>query len=244
MGFPALIGLALSAVGTGLSMKANADAKSSMEKTARAEMGRQESFRKKAQSQMDTTLGTAGADAANSKIADVADSQEAQYQQLAKMPLSTSAPIVAGNENAVVAARDKGALRLSDRVRAKMAGYGGWQNDQAIRNAESASQLGLLSNMAQRSGAVLPIEMTAAAHSADNLKGIGSLLNTLGSVVGVGGSLIGSGTAQAGTTAAQRAALQAGMGPLSAGSAAANAGAATAMNSTKLGLLNGLISGI
>lgn len=245
MGFPAIIGALLTVAGTAASMKANADAKSNMEKTGRAELNRQEVFRKKAQAQVDGGLGESGADAAAAKIAQQGGEQRQQYESLARMPLSTASPIVAGNDNAVVSTREGSAIRLSDKVRSKLAGYGGWQHATAMRNADNAQQLGLLSTMAQRSQQVLPIEMTAASHSADNLKGIGSLLSTLGSVVGVGGSMLGGGaTGVGGATAAQQSALQAGMGPLNTSTAAANMGASTAMNNMRFGqLLNGMVTG-
>ena len=62
--------------------------------------------------------------------------------------------------------------------------YGDWQNQQAIKNASAAQQLGVQNNFSQGDAALLPTELDVASHQGDALSGWGSIVSSLGNLAG------------------------------------------------------------
>lgn len=62
--------------------------------------------------------------------------------------------------------------------------YGDWQNQQAIKNANTAQKLGVVNNFSQGDAALLPTELQVASQKGDALSGWGSIVSSLGSLAG------------------------------------------------------------
>lgn len=240
MGWPALIGLALSAAGTGVNSYAAAQTQKNENATVDAQLLQQQQLQKKSSNIFNENLSN-GNDAAGAakQIGATQAAQNDKYAALAQTPMTGGAgsPV---NIDPVVQARADASTQNQGNSAAKLQGYSQWGVNQAIQNMLAGQQIGLVNNQSQQLAQTLGPQLQQASQSEAGLSGLGSLLGTLGSAVGVGGSLAGWGSAaaKAAPTAAQNAGLMAGFGPVSPGYGLSVLPQATAINSAR-GLFSG-----
>jgi hypothetical protein len=215
-----IIAAAAAVASAGAGVAGQQKAKSAMNQMTMAELLRQRGIQDKASSAFAESLSQSGKDTADSQIQQGQEQRESGYNAAQAVPLSAgSAPLVGGN-SAVLNLQDQAQLSQSNRSRAKMGSYDKWQLDQMVKNVRAGQQQGMLGQQAQRSQAILPMELQDASHKGDawnnasSILGLVSSLASLGSMAGVG----------AGAQAAPQSALLAGQGPVTAGWAAANPG--------------------
>ncbi|MDE2098678.1 MAG: hypothetical protein KGL39_15595 [Patescibacteria group bacterium] len=191
----ALAGLALGAVGTGLSLAGNAKSQSAMNQARANEVAQQADLQNKnnalvqksiagstpatAQQQMD-----AGAAARNNIWAGL---------QNATTPTASALPATgATTPTSSAAKRTTNAANtwntLNQNAAAREGSYSDWQTQQAIKNADTAQQLGINNSFSQQDASLLPLEVQVAGQAGDKLSGWGSIVGALGSLAGIAGA--------------------------------------------------------
>jgi hypothetical protein len=192
-------GLALSAAGTGLSMAGDAKSKSAMNDAQNAELLRQKGYQQEADAAFQGNLKKSGRDTADTETEQGATRRMAEFNRV-NAAAGTSAPLAserAGGSSAAGAAARTAATtqasnsawsKLTGDARAKLGGADDWELNQGIRNNRAGQDLGIASSKARGSAAVLPVEMVAAQHKGDALRGWGQLASALGSVAGMYGA--------------------------------------------------------
>lgn len=202
MGWPALIGLALSAAGTGVESYANAQTQKNENATINDNLTNQKALQAKATGIFNQNLNSGNsAPQATAAINTAAQQNQQQYAALAKQPSINGASPV--DVNPVVQARTDASTQNIGNAGAKLQGYSQWGVNQAIQNMLAGQQIGLVGNQSQQLQQTLGPQLQQAAGSEAGLSGLGSLLGTLGTAVGVGGSVLGgagAGAAGAGTS--------------------------------------------
>lgn len=192
MGWPALIGLALSAAGTGVGAVANANTARAENNTVNDELNAQRLLQQKSTNIFNQNLnqGNSAADA-NSQIGATQAAQNKNYAALNAQPATGGQSPV--SIDPVVQARADASTQQQGNNSAKLQGYSQWGVNQAIQNMLAGQQLGLVNNQSQQLASTLGPRLQQAGQAYSGLSGVGSLLGTLGSAVGVGGSVAGWG---------------------------------------------------
>lgn len=209
-----LAALALAATGAGLQAAGASASRRAMNARTQEELNRQAQIQRQAEAEYAQSLAQSGVDTAQQQVQQGTQEREGLYQQLQQVPLETGAQQV--EVSPAVRLRDAAQMQLANKSRAKLGGYETWVLDQAIKNARAGQNLNILSQQAQRSQNILPLELQAASHEGDTLQGIGSLVGSLGSLFGGYGALV-SGATQAGMSARQAAQPQQGYGWIGGG---------------------------
>jgi hypothetical protein len=215
MGVEMLAGLGLSLLGTGLGVGASVIDQNKMNDAASAELLRQQGYQKQANTAFQASAGQAGSDTAQKQIANTANQQSQLYKALQSSNL-TGAPSSTASPDAVTQARTQAIIGQGNQAGSRLAGYGGWQTNQYLKDLQAQEQLGVIGGNARGSAAVLPYELQQAGHAGDSLAFAGQGLSALGSLGGLA-SIYGALPAIAGSmpSMAQSLALhrQAGMLP-------------------------------
>ena len=131
--------------------------------------------------------------------------------QKATVPTASALPATAtgtiGARTNTAAARSTGGANtwnaLNETAAAKMGSYGDWQTQQAVRNSNTQSELGVLNNFAGGDARILPTELEVASQAGGKLTGWGGIVSSLGSMAGMAsaaGAFKGSGTPPAAST--------------------------------------------
>lgn len=179
------IPIATAVASAGLQMAANQQARSAMERKVRQELFRQQGHQKQASSAYEESAKKSTRETADQQIGEGAGSRKGAYEQAQSLPLSVSeTPGVAGTPQQNLGQQVR--VQASNTSRAANAGYEDWLLQQMIKNMQAGQQIGVSSNLARGSQAVLPYELQSAQHAGDNLAGIGQLIGLAGSMYGMG----------------------------------------------------------
>lgn len=190
--------LALTGAGMGLQAAGDAKSKRAMNDAQNAELLRQKGYQQEADTAFQGNLKKSGRDTADTETQQGATRRLGEMQRVqsagAIAPLaaeragSTSAAGATARTAATVQASNSAWSKLVGEARAKLGGADDWELGQGIRNNRTNQDLGIASSKARGSAAVLPVEMTAAHHKGDALRGWGQLASALGSVAGMYGA--------------------------------------------------------
>lgn len=187
MGWPAIIGLALSAAGTVAQSSAASATRSAEDKATDSQLQQQLALQGKATQQFNQNLPGNTVQSAQQQIGNSAGNSKQLYAAAQAQPTQTSAnPLTL---NPVVQARFDAGTQNQGNASAQNAGYSQWGVNQAIQNMLAGQQLGLINNQSQSLANTLAPNLNQAGQSQAGLTGLGSILGTLGTAVGVGGTL-------------------------------------------------------
>lgn len=215
--FLPLIALAATAAGTGASVVGQQKAKHAMQDATQAERIRQKGIQDRAAGAFDESLAQSDKSVADEQIKQGEQERLQGYRNLQQIPVAVPGGQLVGGQNPAMVLQDQALANASNRSRAKLGSYDKWQLDQAVKNTRATQQQALYGQQAQRSQALLPMELQDASHKGDTWQGVGMGLSALGTLASMG-SLAGVGAGgQAALTAPQVAAFNTGLGPVSTG---------------------------
>ena len=191
----AIAGLALSAIGTGMSMAANEQSKSAISAARARAVAKQEEINKKAQAATQKNINANTLDQANADMATGAGTRKTAWDelQLASQPIASALPATGATDPTSKAQKRSTSSGntwndLNATAAAREGGYSDWQTTQAGRNADTGRQLSVLNNFAQGNARLLPTELEVASHAGDALSGWGHIVSTIGSISSMAGS--------------------------------------------------------
>jgi hypothetical protein len=185
MGCGTLIALGLAGAGAGLGYAGEQQSKNAMNNSINAELGRQQGFTKQAQGVFNQSLGQSTPQAAQQQIGQGTQQALQTIGRAQNVPAAFSMP----SFGATNTGQQQAKMDLSNQASAGMQGYGEYTLDQALKDMQARSQLGVISNEAASSAAVNPYEIQAASQRGAPLQAAGSLLGTLGTLGGIYGML-------------------------------------------------------
>ena len=188
-----LAALLATVVGTGLQMAGNAKAQSAMTAARANEVGQQAQLQGQSNAIFKKSLaGSSPATAAQEMQQGQAQRNTAwQNLQSATAPVASALPATSdpNSPTAKASARANSAANtwntLNANAAAKEGSYGDWQNQQAIKNANAAQQLGVINNFSAGDASLLPTELQVASQAGDKLSGWGSVVSMLGNLSGL-----------------------------------------------------------
>jgi len=187
MGVASVIGAALAAAGTGVSI-ANARATSErMNEVVRQQLAKQDVFQRQATPIFEKSLGESSPSAARGQLAQGSEDASSIYRQLAQLPASTaSSPI---QEDKLINARTQAQIGQQQGAQATFFFYGNFNLQQWLKDQEARRNLGVISGLSSSQAATTPYLLQGAQNQGQNLAAVGSLLGTAGSLAGVYGTL-------------------------------------------------------
>jgi hypothetical protein len=185
MGCGTLVALGLMGAGLGASEGASVMEGRAMNSKAQNELARQRAYQHRGMGVFNQSLGQSTPQAAQQQIGQ-GQRQALQSSQMSALPLMAlpSAP----NEpfssvaNAASGAESNRAIGSN----AALQGYSNYGLQQYLKDLSAGSQLGLISNQAQQSENVLPVELQQASQSQQGLSSLGQLLSAAGMLTGIG----------------------------------------------------------
>ena len=211
MGWPALIGLAVSAAGTGMQIAASKKEQSAMESKAQEELSRQQRYQKEAGGEFQKSLAESGEPQYQKQAAQGSQKLSDAYTNVKNIPLTLPAATASSPSAQIVEDRGTQALnKTSDAARAQLGGVNEFQIQQMIKNLRAQQQLGVIATNARMSQGVEPLELQAAGRSAEGLRGVGSLASTLGGLMSIYSAGLPASSSSAATGAAATTAASAG----------------------------------
>lgn len=234
------IGLAATAVGTGLSIAGNAQDQNAIGDARATEALQQEKLQKQASGVFQTSVGNNSVPAAANTLASGANARATIASALANASAGGNTNLPVNSQpgyqvtdatgqpmtNTAGARATAGAGAWGNVVNTaadKLGSYGDLTTTQGVNNSQANNQLGVIGNKAKGDANLLPLEIEVASHKGDALTGWGSIVSALGSVASLGAAsgLGAAGAAGSAATSAtpsigQLGALTAGFGPVSA----------------------------
>lgn len=198
-----VLALAAAAAGTGMQVAGANKAANAMNNKTVEELNRQRGTQQKASAEFASSLGQSGKDVADTQIASGEQERTQMYDKLQSVPLAAGSQPLVGGTSSAINLRDNAQMALSNKGRGKIGAYDKWILDQAVKNLRSGQMQGIYGQEAQRSQAVLPMELQDASHAGDSLTGAGMGLGMLGTLLSLGstsGVTAGMTAAQAGTS--------------------------------------------
>jgi hypothetical protein len=111
-----------------------------------------------------------------------------QALQTASAPVASALPATSDPNSPTAQAKARAGTAanawntLNANAAAKEGSYGDWQNQQAIKNANAAQQLGVINNFSAGDASLLPTELQVASQAGDKLSGWGSVVGMLGNL--------------------------------------------------------------
>lgn len=180
-----LIGLAISAAGTGVGVAANATAQKRMNDQLKVALSRQDSYSARGQEVFKKSLGESSANTAQKNIAEGEQAASQLYNRVQGLPVGAGLP-TPGNQT--VDARTQTRIGAANQAQAALQGYPNMSLLQWLNNAESNRLLGVNNNLSQNSASILPYQLQGAQASTADMAALGSLLGTGGSLLGMYGA--------------------------------------------------------
>lgn len=179
------IPLILAAAGTATSEYAAVDEKNKMNAVTEDELQRQQTLQKKATDTFQQSLvkDTAPAFQADQQAGEQKALQ--QYKQLQQVPLTLGQDKTSPASSIVNDQNQTARANMSNAAAAPLFGYNNALTQMGNNQMLTGTNLGLISNEAQRSQSVLPLELQSASQADAGLSGIGSLLGTAGKLWGM-----------------------------------------------------------
>ncbi len=181
MGYGTLIGLALAAAGTGVSVAAANKSRRAMNDQVSAGIRRQEAYQKQATPIFNSSLEESGVDRFGKTAREAEGQALGDYEQSSLVPDGTN-PLPVDND------RLKLQVARSRTVAARGEGYQEGFNKIGLGNADARNQLAVISRLAAGSAANTGILTQLAGSSGADMAGIGSLLSTAGSLASLYGA--------------------------------------------------------
>ncbi len=192
------IAVGASAAGTGLSLAANAQEQSAINAARANEVNQQRALQNQANAIFQNSLAQSTPATAQQQLQQGAAARNSAFQDLqsAITPVASALPTAnaGANANTPTAGAQQRATSAGDtwnsllaRANATEGSYGDWQNQQAIKNADTAQKLGVINNFSAGDASLLPTELQVASQAGDSLGGWGSILSSLGNLAGYAG---------------------------------------------------------
>lgn len=180
-----LIGLAISAAGTGVSVAANRSAQKRMNDQVKASLARQDTFTRRGDDLFKKNLGETGAAAATRNIAQGEQQAADLYRSVQALPSGAGLP---ATNDATVNNRTGLEIANANQASAALQGYPNMSLLQWLNNAETDRLLGVNNNLSASNARILPYQLQGAQASAADMAALGSLLGTGGSLLGMWGA--------------------------------------------------------
>lgn len=184
--------------GTALSIAGNVKSQNAMNAARASETNQQAQLQKQSNAIFRNSLAQSTPNTAQQQMqaGQAARTNAWQNLQDATTPTASALPATSGTATSGAGTSSTGAAgqratsagntwnALNAKSAATEGSYGDWQNQQAIKNANAAQQLGVQNNFSQGDAALLPTELEVASHKGDALSGWGSIVSSLGSLAG------------------------------------------------------------
>ena len=178
-----LLGLALAAAGTGVSMTAAESAKKAANDQLLQQLNKQREYQKRATPIFEQSLSSSQPEEVQSYL-----NQDSQTnKQLLNfvqntMPSST-------RENPLERVRSNAAINQQNQANAALQALRNFSTQQFLQNRDTSNQLGVVSGLSAASAQNSPYLINQAMQSQSGLSGIGSLMSTAGGLTALAGSL-------------------------------------------------------
>ena len=178
-----LLGLALAAAGTGVSMTAAESAKKAANNQLLQQLNKQREYQKRATPIFEQSLSSSQPEEVQSYL-----NQDSQTnKQLLNfvqntMPSST-------RENPLERVRSNAAINQQNQANAALQALRNFSTQQFLQNRDTSNQLGVVSGLSAASAQNSPYLINQAMQSQSGLSGIGSLMSTAGGLTALAGSL-------------------------------------------------------
>jgi type II secretory pathway pseudopilin PulG len=185
-----LIGMAISAAGTGVSMAANASAQKRMNNQLTAALKKQDAYSRTAGEAWKKSLGESSSETAKKNIDQGEQAAGELYKRVQAAPQGEGMP---GQQDQFVDDRTKKQIGLANMAQAGLQGYPNMQLLQWLNNAETGRQLGVVTDLSNNAASIVPYQLQGAQASTADMAALGSLLGTGGSLLGTWGALNGVG---------------------------------------------------
>jgi hypothetical protein len=194
---PLSASLAMTAAGTYAQYEGQKKANDAMGKAGLEELNRQKGFREQSTTAFNESLGKNSAQSTNKSM----DEQYNRYKNAAESNIGASAatgagiaskgatPQIVSDEGAARSFTARNSATQNARNAAMANAFGNSMIGTNFENARSLQDQAMLANFMKGSASVLPYETQAASHAGDDLKGIGTGLNTAASVLGMYGAM-------------------------------------------------------
>ena len=101
----------------------------------------------------------------------------------ATSPINSALPS-SGAGSARTAAASSAWGNLVGNNAAQAGGYGDWEQNQSIKNAQASQKPGILGNFAQGNASLLPVKVAVAGQAGNELSGWGNIVSMIGNTVG------------------------------------------------------------
>ncbi|MDE2101773.1 MAG: hypothetical protein KGL39_31290 [Patescibacteria group bacterium] len=191
----ALLGLGLGAVGTGLNIAGNSEDAAAMAKV-RADFTRKQALLQQQSNDIfQNSLKGSTPAIAGQQMQAGQNARTSMWNQLqsATTPVASALPATgAASPTSKAAARATTAGNvfntMNEGASAREGSYGDWENQQAIKNADAAQKLGVVTNFASGNSNLLPTELQVASQAGSKLSGWGSIVSSLGALTGLAGA--------------------------------------------------------
>lgn len=181
--FAPLIGLALSAAGTGVGMAAAAAARSDANKAIANQVAAQQKFQQQASAVVQPSIEQSGATTAENQIEAGRRAAEEMYQKVGALPTTASYNPIPLDQAAQQ--RVQASVGQQARSQAASQGYKDWGLQQWLKNMDVNRQLGTINTLSAGSAQAAPTLAQLAAGNSANMAGMGSLLSTAGGLAGL-----------------------------------------------------------
>ena len=200
----AVAGLGLTATGTGMSIAGNHQSQNAINAARRGYVQKQADLTRQNNTIAQKSIAGSSADVANQQIQAGANARTTAWDNLQKstVPVASALPANGGTATGAAGARSVGAgntwNNLNAKAAAKEGGYGDWENQQSIKNADVAQQLGINKNFAEGNARLFPTQMEVASQAGGPMSGWGQIVSSIGQVAGMASNIPGGGVAKAG----------------------------------------------
>jgi hypothetical protein len=194
---PLSASLAMTAAGTYAQYEGQKKANDAMGKAGLEELNRQKGFREQSTTAFNESLGKNSAQSTNKSM----EEQYNRYKGAAEGNITAAAatgagitskgdtPQIVSDEGAARSFTARNSAIQNARNSAMANAFGNSMIGTNFENARSLQDQAMLANFMKGSASVLPYETQAASHAGDNLKGIGTGLNTAASILGMYGAM-------------------------------------------------------
>ena len=191
----ALVGLGLTAGGAAMSIAGNAKSQSAINAARSNEVAQQSAIQQKSNAIFQNSLAQSTPAVAAQQMAQGQNQRQSIWNTLqsASTPVASALPATGtttatGKANARATTAGNALNTMNEAASAREGSYGDWENQQAIKNADAAQELGVQNNFSQGDAALLPTELSVASQAGDKLGAWGSIVSSLGQLAGVAGA--------------------------------------------------------
>jgi hypothetical protein len=189
------IGMGAGLAGTGMSIAGGQQAKSAMANT-RAEFNAKEAdLQAKNNVLFRNSLAQSTPEVAAQQMQTGANQRGSIWNNLqsASTPVASALPATgasttSGKAGARASSAGNAWNTMNATAAAKEGGYGDWETQQAIKNADVTQKMGVNTDFAQGNARLEPLELQVASEAGDKLSGWGNIVSSLGMLTGLAGA--------------------------------------------------------